>query len=79
MSWDPNDKNNPWKSGGDRGPADLDAIVKDLQRKLTNFLGGRGGGNGAAGGRSGSRRASRGLISGALMLLLAVWAFTGFY
>ena len=80
MSWDPNDKNNPWKSGGDRGPADLDAIVKDLQRKLTNFLGGgRGGGNGAAGGRSGSRRASSGLISGAIMLLLAVWAFTGFY
>ena len=79
MSWDPNDKKNPWKSGGDRGPVDLDAIVKDLQRKLTNFLGGRGGGNGSAGGRSGSRGVSSGLISGALMLLLAVWAFTGFY
>ncbi len=80
MSWDdPDDKNNPWKSGGQRGPADLDAIVKDLQRKLSGFLGGRGGGNGASGGGSGRRRASSGLVSGAAMLVLAVWAFTGFY
>ena len=80
MSWDdPDDKNNPWKSGGQRGPADLDAIVKDLQRKLSGFLGGRGGGNGASGGGSGRRRASSGLVSGAAMLALAVWAFTGFY
>ena len=79
MSWnDPDDKNNPWKSGGDKGPADLDAIVKDLQRKLSGFLGGRGGGNGASNGGAG-RRASGGLLSGALMLLVAVWAFTGFY
>ncbi len=79
MSWnDPDDKNNPWKSGGDKGPADLDAIVRDLQRKLSGFLGGRGGGNGASNGGAG-RRASGGLLSGALMLLVAVWAFTGFY
>ncbi len=80
MSWnDPDDKNNPWKSGGERGPADLDAIVRDLQRKLTGLLGGRGGGNGASGGGSGRPRASSGLISGAVVLLVAVWAFTGFY
>jgi membrane protease subunit HflK len=84
MSWnDPDDKDNPWRNSGDRGPADLDAIVRDLQRKLTRFLGGRGGGgsNGASGdgGGSGKRRASSGLISGAAMLIVAVWAFTGFY
>jgi len=79
MSWnDPDDKNNPWKSGGEKGPADLDAIVRDLQRKLSGLLGGRGGGNGASNGGSG-RRASGGLLSGALMLLVALWAFTGFY
>jgi len=79
MSWnDPDDKNNPWKSGDGKGPADLDAIVKDLQRKLSGFLGGRGGGNGASNGGAG-RRVSGGLLSGALMLLVAVWAFTGFY
>ena len=79
MSWDPNDKKNPWKPAGNKGPADLDAIVRDLQRKLTNFLGGRGGGNGASGGGSGRPHASSGLVSGAAMLVIAVWAFTGFY
>jgi membrane protease subunit HflK len=79
MSWnDPDDKNNPWKPGGNKGPADLDAIVRDLQRKLSGLLGGRGSGNGASNGGTG-RRASGGLLSGALMLLVAVWAFTGFY
>lgn len=82
MSWnDPDDKDNPWRSNGDRGPADLDAIVRDLQRKLSGLLGGKGGGggNGASGGGSGGRRVGSGLFSGAAMLLVAVWAFTGFY
>ncbi len=86
MSWnDPNDKDNPWRSSGDKGPADLDAIVRDLQRKLSRLLGGRsGGGNGngngndASGGSRG-RRVGGGLFAGAAMLLVAVWAFTGFY
>lgn len=72
MGWDDGDKGNPWKSGGRKGPADLDAIVRDLQRKLSGFFGGRGGG-------SGRPRASSGLVSGAAMLVIAVWAFTGFY
>ena len=78
MGWDDGDKSNPRNSGGNRGPAGLDAIVRDLQRKLSRFLGGRGGGNGASSGGAG-RRARGGLLSGALMLLVAVWAFTGFY
>ncbi len=72
MGWDDGDKGNPWNPGGRKGPADLDAIVRNLQRKLSGFLGGRGGG-------SGRRHASSGLVSGAAMLLIAVWAFTGFY
>jgi len=72
MGWDDGDKGNPWKSGGRKGSADLDAIVRDLQRKLSGFFGGRGGG-------SGRPRASSGLVSGAAMLVIAVWAFTGFY
>ncbi|MFL2547424.1 MAG: FtsH protease activity modulator HflK [Candidatus Rariloculaceae bacterium] len=83
MSWnDPDDKDNPWRSNGDKGPADLDAIVRDLQRKLSGLLGGSGkgrGSNGASGGSPGGRRAGSGLITGAAMLLIAVWAFTGFY
>jgi modulator of FtsH protease HflK len=84
MSWDDpdDDKKNPWKSGGDKGPADLDAIVRDLQRKLSGLLGGRGGrggGNGVSGGSGTGPNIGSGLISGALMLIIAVWAFTGFY
>ena len=77
MSWNnPDDKDNPWQSNGNSGPADLDAVVRDLQRKLSRFLGGRrGGGNGDSGGR----RAGGGFFSGVAMLLVAVWAFTGFY
>lgn len=81
MSWDDGDKGNPWQSGGDRGPADLDAVVKDLQRKLSGLLGGRGrrgggNGNGADGGRAG---ASKGMLSTLIVAALGVWALTGFY
>ena len=80
MSWDDGDKGNPWQSGGGKkGPADLDAVVKDLQRKLSGLLGGRGrrgGGNGAGGGRS---PAGKGLMGTVVVAALGVWALTGFY
>ncbi len=79
MAWDDGDKDNPWKSGGRKGPVDLDAIVRDLKRKLPGLLGGRRGGNGASGGGAGRRRASKGLVNGAVTLLVAAWAFTGLY
>ncbi|HSG65789.1 MAG TPA: protease modulator HflK N-terminal domain-containing protein, partial [Gammaproteobacteria bacterium] len=83
MSWDDSgNKGNPWKSGGDKGPADLDAIVRDLQRKLAGFLGGRGsrreGGDGGIG-PGPSRSPGRGFVLGAAALLLGVWGLTGFY
>jgi membrane protease subunit HflK len=83
MSWDDSgNKGNPWKSGGDKGPADLDAIVRDLQRKLSSLLGGRGGrregGDGGLGPRP-SRTTGRGFIAGAVALLAGVWGLTGFY
>lgn len=74
MAWDDGDKGNPWRSNGQKGPSDLDAIVRDLQRKLSGFLG--GGRRGGGGRRSG---ASRGLIGGAAVALAAVWGLTGFY
>jgi len=82
MSWDDSGKKgNPWQSGGDKGPADLDAIVRDLQRKLSGLLGGRRGrGNGGGeGGFRPSRGASGGLIAGAAIVLAGVWGLTGFY
>ena len=77
MAWDDGDKGNPWRSDKDKGPADLDAVVRDLQRKLANlFRGGRvGGGRG-----SGSEHpVNSGLLAGAAVLLLAVWGLTGIY
>jgi len=80
MSWDDGDKGNPWQSGGgNKGPADLDAVVRDLQRKLSGLLGGRGrrgGGNGAGGGRS---PVGKGLMGTVVVAALGVWALTGFY
>ncbi len=60
MTWNEpggGDKGNkdPWsgKGGRNQGPPDLDEVVKKLQEKLGNFLGGSGGGNSSSGGESG--------------------------
>jgi membrane protease subunit HflK len=92
MSWnDPGRNRNPWGNRPDRGTADLDEALRNLQRKLSQMLGGndgggegggddgaRGGGGGGGGGRGG------GLIRGfgfgtVALVLLGIWALTGFY
>jgi len=78
MGWDDGDKGNPWRPGGNKGPADLDAIVKDFQRKLSSLFGGRGGAaRGGTGG--GGRGVGSGLIATIAILLLGGWALSGFY
>jgi membrane protease subunit HflK len=74
MAWDDGDKGNPWRDK-DKGPADLDAVVRDLQRKLAGLF--RGG----SGGRSGSGDAplSGSLVASAVVIVAAVWASFGFY
>src|SRR5688572_104318 len=74
MAWDDGDKGNPWRSDKDKGPADLDAVVRDLQRKLSGIF--RGGGGGARGGEQGM---SAGLTASAFMIVVLVWASFGFY
>jgi membrane protease subunit HflK len=75
MAWDDGDKGNPWRSGKDKGPADLDAVVREFQRKLAGlFRGGRGGG-----GRSGDPQVSGGLVVTGVLVLLAVWGLAGVY
>ena len=72
MGWnDSGDQQNPWKQGGDKGPPDLDAIVRDLQRKLTGLFGGGGGRN--------AQTPGGGFIGVVLIGLVAVWALLGFY
>jgi membrane protease subunit HflK len=75
MAWDDGDKGNPWRSDKDKGPADLDAVVRDLQRRLSGiFRGGSGGGRGG-----GDQGLSSGLAASAVVILLLVWASFGFY
>ncbi len=75
MAWDDGDKGNPWRSDKDKGPADLDAVVRDFQRKLAGlFRGGRGGGS-----RGGDPQLNSGLVITGVILLLAVWGFAGIY
>lgn len=76
MAWDDGDKGNPWRSDKDKGPADLDAVVRDLQRKLSALFGGKGGGGGRSGG---DVPLNSGLLASGAVLLLAVWGLTGIY
>ena len=86
MAWndDNNGKDNdPWRPrGGGQGPADLDAIVKDLQRKLSGFFGGRGQGGGNDGGqesRGEGPKVGSGLVAFLVVVGIGLWAATGFY
>jgi membrane protease subunit HflK len=66
---------NPWGKRPQQGPSDLDQVLRNIQRKLSGLFGGGGkrppdigvGENGGVG---------TGLI---LVILLAIWAMTGFY
>jgi len=71
-------KRNPWGSGNkpDQGPPDLDEVLRNLQRRIAGFFG-RGGGTGRG---SGGSSAARGFgIGSIIVILLAIWAFTGLY
>jgi membrane protease subunit HflK len=75
MAWDDGDKGNPWRSDKDKGPADLDAVVRDLQRKLAGLFGGGGGGRGSGGGEG----VNGSLAASALVIIALVWVAFGFY
>ena len=76
MAWNDGDKGNPWRSDKGKGPADLDAVVRDLQRRLAGLFRGGGSGRGANGGRGGW---GSGLAASAVVILALVWASFGFY
>ena len=91
MAWnEPGNKgnnNDPWGSGGggggrgngDQGPPDLDEVIKNLTNKFNGLFGKKG--SGSSGGNSGSSGGgvSGGLIAGALVLVVVLWAAMGFY
>ena len=77
MAWNDDNKGNPWNSNGQGNPSDLDAIVKDLQRKLSGFLGGGRRGSGGSGNSSGGAFSAIGV--GGLIVLIGGWCMSGFY
>jgi len=83
MAWnEPGRNRSPWGNRPDRGAADLDEALRNLQRKLSSLLGGGGGGAGGRGGGGDgpSPGAIRGFGVGTIALvLIAIWAFTGLY
>lgn len=79
-----NDKD-PWgggKRGGDQGPPDIDEVIRNLTKKFNSLFGSSGGGSGNSGssasGASGGGL-STGLIAGLVAVVVAGWAFMGFY
>jgi modulator of FtsH protease HflK len=78
MAWnDPGRNRSPWGNRPDRGAADLDEALRNLQRRLTGLF---GGGGGAGGGDAPVGPGMRSFGAGTVVLvLLAVWAATGLY
>jgi len=77
MAWnDPGRNRNPWGNRPDKGAADLDQALRNLQKKVAGVFG--GGGGDSSGGSGGA--AMRGFgIGTVVVVLLLVWAATGLY
>ncbi len=81
MTWnepgggDKGDKD-PWsgkgKGGQNQGPPDLDEVVKNLQEKLGNFLGGSGNSNSGGGSGTGMPPGSPALITAVVIVAIGV-------
>jgi membrane protease subunit HflK len=84
MAWNesggtPGGKKNPWGNNRPgKGPPDLDEVLRNLQRKLSAFMGGGSGRGSVPGGGGGAAAAGFGAAS-LVVILLAIWGFTGLY
>ena len=81
MAWNepggPVDKDkDPWQRKKDKGPPDLDQIVKNIQNKLADLFGGNKGGGPRGGSDGAGRRIGAGLIA---IIVFALWTLSGFY
>lgn len=85
MSWNEpgGDKKDPWSGrGDDKGPPDLDEVVRSLQEKLGKIFGGNNGGSDddeeepSGSPVSGNPVRNLGILAG---VILIVWGLSGFY
>jgi membrane protease subunit HflK len=76
MAWnDPGKKENPWQRRPEKGPPDLDELLRRLQKQLRGLFGGGGGGSVGGGSSSPGGRAIG--IGSALLGLVAIWVLFG--
>ena len=76
MAWnDPGKKENPWQRRPEKGPPDLDELLRRLQRQLRGLFGGGGGAGGGGGSSSPGGRAIG--IGSVLLGLVAIWVLFG--
>jgi membrane protease subunit HflK len=76
MAWnDPGKKENPWQRRPEKGPPDLDELLRRLQKQLRGLFG--GGGGGAAGGGAASPGGRAIGIGSVLLGVVAIWVLFG--
>jgi membrane protease subunit HflK len=77
MAWnDPGKNENPWQRRPEKGPPDLDELLRRLQKQLRGLFGG-GSGSAPGGGSSAGGRALGIGIGSVLLGLVAVWVLFG--
>lgn len=70
----------PWGTGGgDKGPPDLEEVIRNLQHKLGGLFGGRGRGGGASGSGGGFGQFSKGSLGVVVAIVVAAWLLSGIY
>jgi membrane protease subunit HflK len=85
MAWNQQgpESNDPWGQGnGQKGPPDLDQVIRDLQKKLGGLFGKSASrGSGGGGGAKGKGLSSLGRTGGILLAIVVVglWVVSGFY
>jgi membrane protease subunit HflK len=81
MPWnDPGKNENPWQRKPDKGPPDLDEVVRNFQKRLKSLFGGSPSGPRPVDGGPPAGRSGRGPGLGYVVLIaLALWGLTGIY
>ena len=80
MAWNEpgGDKKDPWGSGGNDSPPDLDELARKLRDRMNQLFGGKGGGKGGGSGKKGGGNMplSFGLIA---IVAVVAWILSGIY
>jgi len=65
-----------WGNKNSGGPPDIEAVLRDINKKISALFGNKGGGAGGGGGAHKKSNVSMGLVVGVVILL---WLASGFY